>query len=161
MSESNEGEIPYIPMEYVCCGRRWSSVSGKLLISIRTIDGSELGEEMVFPFDRKMNRSVGAVYSGASFNVKGARGLSGTNQFLRPWANKTDVIDWQARDEHAETMARSKKLEGDLKKVSEIEKILLPLRVQYDSYRVKRDHAGMEALTAAVVRALASRPRTS
>jgi hypothetical protein len=62
-------------------------------------------------------------------------------------------------DELAESIVRTKKLEADAKKISEIEKIMLPLRVQFARYMFMRDRGGMDALQAAVVAALASAPR--
>jgi hypothetical protein len=159
-AEVESTDVQYEALEYVYCGRRWS-VSEKLLISVRPIKDGELLREMLFDFDRKMVRSVGGVYSGASFHDNGARGLSSANRFERLWQDKSDLIDWQVKDENVEIAARSKKLESDSKKVSEIEKILLPLRQQYESYRVKRDLAGMAALSSAVQRALQAAPRTS
>lgn len=155
-AEATESE--HHPLDLVYCGRRWTE-SGKLFVAICAVKDGVLQREMWFDFDRKAVRTVGGVYSGATFSEKGVRGLSARLQYLRQWADRAQLMDWQARDEDAEVQARSKKLEGDAKRVSEIEKILLPLRGQYEGYRKKHDVAGMRALRAAVENALMSAPR--
>jgi hypothetical protein len=151
-------ESEHRPLDLAYCGRRWTD-SGKLFVVICPIKEGVLQKEMWFDFDRKAVRTVGGVYSGASFSEKGVRGLSARLQYLRQWPDSSQLLDWQARDEDAEVQARSKKLEGDAKRVSEIEKIMLPLRAQYEGYRKKHDVAGMRALRAAVQNALMSAPR--
>ena len=151
----------FLPLDFVYCGRRWSQSSGSMVICIRAIKDGVLQAAGLYEFDRKAHRAIGGVYSGALFNEASIRNLSGALVYQRRWDVREDLIDWQSRDAAAESVSRSKKLEADAKKINEIEKIILPLRVQYDNYRKKRDHAGMDALRAAVVRALASSPRSS
>jgi hypothetical protein len=153
-------ESQYVPLDLVYCGRRWTE-SGKLFVVVCALKEGVLQREMWFDFDRKALRTVGGVYSGASISEKGVRGLTSRLQYLRQWSDRSQLMDWQARDEDAEVQARSKKLEGDAKRVSEIEKILLPLRAQYEGYRKKHDVAGMRALRTAVQNALMSAPRTT
>lgn len=154
-------DIQFVALDFVYCGRRWSDASNKLVLCIRPIKDGELQEAMLFAFDRKAHRTVGGVYSGAEFGGSSARGIAGSLRYERMWEDRTELIDWQARDEYAESASRRRKLEADAKKISEIERIMLPLRNQFQAYRVKRDHAGMEALRAAVLNALASAPRAS
>jgi hypothetical protein len=151
----------FVALDFVYCGRRWSKSSGSMMLCVRAIKDGVLQDAGLYAFDRKAHRAIGGVYSGAVFSEEGIRNLSGDLVYQRRWDVREDLIDWQARDEAAESASRSKKLEADAKKISEIEKIMLPLRVQYENYRKKRDHAGMEALRAAVVNALASSPRST
>lgn len=146
-------------LDFVYCGRRWSDAHSKLYVSVRPIKDGELRKEMLFEFSRKAHRTVGGVYTGATFSTTSARGLEASLKYTRQWQDRADLIDWQSRDGAAESSARTKKLEGDAKKVSEIEKIMLPLRKQFEGYRAKRDQAGMKALRAAVIAALTSTPR--
>lgn len=147
-------------LDFVYCGRRVLT-NGKLGICVAPIRDGKLQREMLFLYERKAHRYVGGVYSGAEFNERQMVGLTANLKYVRPWTVQHELIDWQARDQHAEAEARAKKLEDDAKKVSEIERVLLPLRVQYESYRKQRDLAGMEALRSTVLSALASTPRTN
>lgn len=147
-------------LDFVYCGRRWIQSKEKLYFVVAPIKNGALLEEMVFPFDRQAKRMVGGVYAGAKFSEDSAAGLAAKNlRYVRRWSITNDVIDWQARDTRAEVEARIRKLEADDKKISEIENVLMPLRVQYESYRFKRDVAGMEALKVAVLAALVASPR--
>lgn len=145
-------------LDFAYCGRRLMS-DGTLALCIRPIKDGALQGDMLYSFTRKAHRAVGGVYRGAKFQGGTMSGLQANLQFVRRWDQAKDLIDWQARDEAAESHTRSKKLEADAKKASEIEKIMLPLRAQYDRYKYSRDHAGMEALRDAVLRALTSKPR--
>lgn len=158
-STAEQEQLPTEALDFVYCGRRTLS-NGKMGFAVAPIRDGKLQRQMLFPFDRKAHRAVGGVYSGAEFNDSQALGLNGALKYVRRWTVQHDLVDWQARDDHAESEARTKKLEGDAKKVSEIERVLLPLRVQYESYRKRRDHAGMEALRSAMLNALMSAPRT-
>lgn len=148
---------PAEALDFVYCGRRWNG--SKLFIVVRPIRGGKLEDELAYAFNRKAHRAIGGVYSGAKFNDTSIIGLAAALQYVRRWDDKAQLIDWESRDHHAESEARQKKIEADDKKVSEVEKIMLPLRVQFEGYRMKRDLAGMDALRAAVLAALSSSPR--
>jgi hypothetical protein len=111
-----------------------------------------------YGYKKKMDRIVGGVYRGASFSENTAKGLEQAIWRTR-WHDQGDVIKWQADDEKVEVEIRSKKMEKDEGRISELEKILLPLRTQYESYRSRHDCAGMEALEKSMLRALKSAPR--
>ncbi|WP_432263361.1 hypothetical protein [Cupriavidus sp. TMH.W2] len=146
-------------MDFVYCGKRLLA-NGKVAVSIRTIRDGKLDDERLFGHSKKFERAIGVVYSGASFSANSARGIAEA-RYARQWAVQADLIDWRVRDEQVDSEVRVKKLEADAKRTNEIERLLLPLRSQYERYRKQHDHAGMEALTAAVLRALVSSPRTT
>jgi len=142
------------PREFVYCGRR-HLINGKLAFSVRAIaDDGTLMDERLFMFDRKAHRSVGGVYSGASFSETQAAGLSANLKFVRRWPDGGDQIAWEALDGAAEVADRARKMEADDKKNSEIEGSMVPLRAQFERFRHMRDRGGMEALRAAVLAAL-------
>jgi hypothetical protein len=142
------------PRDFVYCGRR-QLASGKLAFAVCAInDDGTLMPERLFMFDRKAHRSVGGVYSGASFSETQAAGLSARLTFVRRWPGEGDQIAWEALDGAAEAADRARKLEADDKKVSEIERTMLPLRAQFERFRHMRDRGGMEALRAGVLAAL-------
>ncbi|UWE19331.1 hypothetical protein [Herbaspirillum huttiense] len=149
---------PLIAMDFVYRGRRILG-SGKLAVCLAPLQDGKALQERHFLFDKKAHRAIGGIYSGAKFTANEMSGLSAHLTFVGKWQAAADLIDWEARDALAEQIARSKRLESDVKKVSEIEKILLPLRRQFENYRQKRDTAGMEALRKAVVSALGTSPR--
>jgi hypothetical protein len=156
--DDTKPEQPMVPLDFVYCGRRIMS-NGKLAVAIAPIQDGEIQKTRLFLFDRKAHRTIGSVYSGATFSDNHMRGLIADLKFERIWHKQEDRIEWRARDEEVETHLRTKKLEADAKKVNEIETIMLPLRIMMQNFRHKRDYGGMEALEAAVVRALKSKPR--
>lgn len=145
------------PMDFVYCGLRLL-VGEKLGVAICPIREGKLQQPWFLQQKSKVRWSIGGIYTGASFNESTVRGHSQA-RFVRRWDVTTDLIDWQARHDLAESTVRSKKLEADARRTNEIEVVLLPLRQQYETYRHQRDHAGMEALAAAVLRALRTAPR--
>lgn len=159
-TQPNDENQELAAMDFVYSGRRWSS-NGKLLITLYPIVDGVLQKERVFEYDRKAHRVVGGIYTGAKFNDGSMLGFTSALQYVGRWENQADLLEWQAKDEHAETRSKARKLEADDKKISEIERILLPLRIQYESMRKRRDMAGMEALRLALNNALYSAPRES
>lgn len=159
--QTRPGAAEFVKKPLVYCGRRWIDHLEKMCVAIRPLQDGKLQEEMLFAYDKKAHRVVGGIYEGAEFSDSQARGISGRLSYQSNWPDKSDLIDWKARDEYAESQARCKKLEADAKKVSEIEAIMLPLRMQFDRYRLMRDSAGMKALRSAVMAALECSPRAS
>ena len=148
---ANDGTTP---QDFVYTGRRTLN-SGLMAISVRPIksDGT-LADERWFKFDRKGHRSVGGIYTGASFSDTLVSGLYANLKFVRRWPEEGDQIEWEARDGAAEATDRARKMEADDKKTSAIEAAMLPLRAQFERFRHMRDRGGMEALRAGVLAAL-------
>lgn len=149
-----------VAKDYVYLGKR---VNSKMepVAAIRLIneDGTLDADEALYKFDRKMNKNVGGVYTGAKFTSNGSsRGLAEA-RWKRMWDNQEDRIKWSALNDEAESRLRSAKLEKEEGRINDIEQIMLPLRKTYENMRFRHDWAGQEALEKAVLRALRSAPR--
>jgi hypothetical protein len=156
----NKPDDNFKPLDYVYLGRYKSG--GKLHFAIRAIqpDGT-LGRTSLYAYKNNMARTIGGVYTGATFDEGGTvRGLKEARWKGR-WGNQDDIIEWQTRDEQVGSEVRAAKMEKDAGQVSEIERILLPLRKKYETYRRQADYEGKEALEQAVLRALRQAPRSS
>lgn len=142
----------FIPCDFVYCG---VVLSGKeMSVCIASIqDNGELGSQSFFPHKKSRELSIGGIYRGASFSETKVSGLDAVHYVSRH-SNEDDIIKWRARNDAAKTKDRSLKLEKDAKKINEIDEQLKSLRKLYSTYRKRNDHAGLEALEAAVLRSL-------
>lgn len=155
---SDDTNEVFEPLDFVYCGLRFGQ-GGKVGVSIRTLKDGKLHGEGLYIQKGKVTWTIGGVYEEAKFSETSAHGFSSKSvRFVRHWDVGADLIDWRARNDHVESALRTKKLEADARRVNEIESVMLPLRRQYETYRRQRDHAGMEALVAAVTRALRTAP---
>lgn len=153
-------EEAMVPHDIVYIGKRLGA-GGKMILGFQLLnENGSFGECLFYAYDRKMDRTIGAVYTGAEFANDQSRGIASAN-FVKMWDNRDDRIMWQAKNDQIEAIIRNTKLEKDAGKISDIEKIMLPLRKQYDTLRVRHDHAGQEALERSVLRALRSSPRST
>lgn len=149
------GEEEFEARDFVYCGLRYQSSNKALMVAIRKImDDGALGVEMIYQYKRNRDRSIGGVYRGASFSPSHIRGLDANLVFVKRWDDQADRIRWQAEHDDAEKMHRMTKLEKEAGKIRDIEDIMKPLRAIYQGYRKRNDFAGMDALDAAVQRAL-------
>lgn len=151
----------FVAKDFVYTGLRWST-NEQRLVTIRCIDADgKLEPPMLFEYNRKYERVIGGVYTGAAFTADGSvRGLI-TSGYSELWPNIDDRLEWKVADERVKSEHRCRAAEKDEKRISEIETILMPLRTTYETFRVRRDFAGMEALEASVLRSLRSAPRVS
>ncbi|MEO5774699.1 MAG: hypothetical protein ABIQ32_11360 [Sphingomicrobium sp.] len=147
--------------DFIYCGVR-QIIGGKLGDCVLPLlaDGTRATRLFARKGNKGSRRVVGGVYAGAKFSAEQASGLDAA-RFVRRWDNADDVMRWEAADGQAEDAIRTKKLEADAGRISEIERVLLPLRRVYHAHRRQNDHSGMEALRAAVQRALSTPPRVS
>ena len=152
-----DNQDTFEPLEFAYCGQRILT-GGRLGICIAPIRDGQLQEASLYSHAGKVRWAVGGIYAGAEFSATSVRGLKNA-RFVRSWTDKEALIDWQSRNDQAESSIRTKKLETDARRMNELEAVMLPLRRQYEAYRRQRDHAGTEALAAAVLRALRSAPR--
>lgn len=150
-------ESEFQPFDFVFAGR-CDAIGGKTGVVIHRVVEGKLGQQAVYEAKNLKGRVIGGIYRGASFSPDHVRGLV-ESQYVGRWPDKSDCIQWRARDEAHEAKRRLAKLEADAKKINELETILLPLRKQYAVYARQYDHAGKESLEQAVMRALRSPPR--
>lgn len=149
----------YIPRDFVFLGKRADSKLQQFAEIQHINDDGTLGEKGLYKWSAKLNKNVGGIYRGASFNEKGsARNLEGS-RFQKLWPNQEDRMIWQSETEAVDVALRNAKLEKDEGRISEIEKVMLPIRKTYENLRFRHDYAGCEALEKAVLRALRSAPR--
>lgn len=146
----------YVAYDFVYCGCR-TLANGELVIEIRKIIDGELSEPNLYGFNRKRDRMIGGIYHGATFSETSSKGIDSV-VFVSKWDSSENLILWEALDKQARVEDRAKKLEKNEKKVKEIDTIMLPLRVQYENCRKRRDFAGMEAISKAVLISLRNSP---
>lgn len=153
-----KAEADFVPTDYVYIGRVLSG-TGKVYGKIQQVNGGKLHGD-ILPYDFKVlkGKVVGCIYTGAKFGPTAARGLSQATYCGR-WHDAGQIMDWKIRDDAVATEIRTAKDEQNSKRIDEIESIMLTLRKRYAAYDRQRDHAGKEALEAAVLRALRSAPR--
>lgn len=153
-------DAEFIAKDFVYIGKRVNSKM-EVFAVIRLIDedGTLNTEEAMYKYNRKLDRNVGGVYTGAKFKPNGmSRGLAEA-RWKRMWDNQADRMTWSALHDDTEIMIRNDKLEKDQGRINDIEKAMLPIRKTYENMRFRHDFAGMEALERAVMRALRSAPR--
>lgn len=147
-------------VDFVNCGVRMLR-TGKLGLAVRLLIDGALGEELLFAHKRGSGpRVIGGIYTGAEYSAAESqmRGLPRATYKAR-WEVASDLIEWEAKDGAALTAQRTQKMESEAGRVSELEALLLPLRKLHHTYRLRNDHAGMEALQAAMLRVLRTPPR--
>lgn len=98
--------------------------------------------------------TVGGIYKGAQFTDDGTIIGLDAAKYDRRWNVQTDVINWQIKDEQAEIDKKRVQMEKDAGRISELEKILKPLRKEYERMRDGYDREGCEVLERAIMRAL-------
>jgi hypothetical protein len=150
-------DIPsdFVARDYVFIGKHWQTQTSKMMVLIRLIneDGTLNPRESMYAYSKKMDKTIGGIYRGALFTDKQSRGMDGA-KYTGRWSNTEDIALWESQAEDAETAQANVRLEKDDARVTEIAKIMKPLRKQYETMRGRYDHGGMEALERAVVRAL-------
>lgn len=140
--------------EFVYTGVRVDAKNKRFVtLSLINEDGT-LGKPMSFDYKRSYAKITGQVYACEfSEDENTVRGLDRAS-WLRAWDNEQDRIDWQSRESAAETDVKRAKLEADAGRVSDIQRIMTPLRAQYEAMRDRYDMEGCRALEAAVMAAL-------
>lgn len=145
-------EEQFFELDFVYCGLVYSE--NKMSISLAVIqENGQLKSEAFYPHKKNRERHIGGIYSGASFSENKVMGLDGVN-YKGNYFDTESIIKWRARNDAAKTKERSLKLEKDAKKMNELVELLKPIRKLYSNYRKQNDNAGLEALEAAVLRAL-------
>jgi len=160
MSDQDDAATEWEELDFVFAGRRIleKNKMGALIYPIKT--NGELGAARLYGYKFFKRCAVGGVYTGAKFTDNQISGHSAA-RYKQQWANLEQRIEWRALDEGAETQDRQAKLEADARKISDIERIMLPLREAYASFSRRYDRAGQQALEGAVLAALRAAPRRS
>ena len=150
----------YSPMDFVYAGIRLNA-KGERFVSVRVVlDIDKLGDEMLFQYSRSRDLNVGGIYRGAHFSKSGARGLDKNHlRYSGRWPDEGLRIHWSSLHDAAEAERRTRAIEAEEGRVSDLEKALLPARQLYDSLRRRYDKAGLAALEQAVLAALRTPPR--
>lgn len=146
------------PRKFVYCGQRSDGKTRSVRIAVLTEDGSAVEKFQEYAYKRTLDRSVGSVYVGASFDEKNAYGLH-TAKWEAQW-DVSDTLQWEAENAVALERMATAKLEADATRISELERLLAPIRKQYAKNMERHDHAACGALEAAVLKAIRSRPRS-
>lgn len=141
--------------DFVYAGHR-VTVQGKAADCVYPIENGKLGPRMLFPAERR-KRVIGGVYTGASFSDTAASGIA-SSEYVREWPAAEPVIEWEVRDEEAETELKGRKLERDAGAQSVIERALRPLRDMHADYVGRGNYSSANALEVAVLRALRRKP---
>ena len=115
-------------------------------------DGT-LGRPVFYGKVKKFNKTVGGIYTGASFDENTAYGLS-TSSWKGRWHDKGAVMEWEALNTDAAESLRASKMEKEAGRITLVEQAMQPIREQYTSARKRNDWAAMEALEHMVMRAL-------
>lgn len=139
-------------LDFIYCGQRLVA-GNKMGVKFTLLREGRPAGTFVTQKAGRGTKVVGGVYTGARFSKETAVG-TGEARFVRMWEDSAEVMTWEALDGAAIAEARSRKLAADASRVSEIERLLIPLRKLHQTSRARNDHAGLEALEAAVLRAL-------
>lgn len=142
-------------MDFVYAGLRLNA-KGERFVSVRVVlDVGELGDEMLFQYSRSRDLNVGGIYRGAQFSKSGARGLDKNHlRYSGRWPDEAMRIHWLSVHDAAEAERRTRAMETEEGRVSDLEKALVPARQLYESLRRRYDKAGLVALEQAVLAAL-------
>lgn len=140
------------PYEFVSMGIRCGA-NGERYTEIGVVQDNKIIKTYFFKYKRGECGVVGQVYSGAKFNDKQALGL-GRAVWERTWHDNGEIIEWSALATQAERKYKKLLLAKDAEKIDEIERILLPLRMQYQRAFKRYDHATCGAIEDAMLVAL-------
>lgn len=148
-------EAEHVARDYVYCGVRLAKNDNDRFVEIRVIneDGT-LSDGSWYKYKRSFERTIGAVYSGATFNGQGqVRGLVEA-RFKGMWDKAEDRIEWKSLEEAALSKVKLKRMEADAGRVSDLEASLKDARKLYSKLRQQFDSAGCRALDQLVLAAL-------
>jgi hypothetical protein len=154
-------EEQFEAFDFVACGQR-TDPKGKRFVMIARLhpETNTIIDTMAFDYSRGKDKVLGSVYRGATFTAHAAKGIEAA-QWVKQWAHMPDLIEWTALDTEAKNKHKRIALEADAGKIDEIEKILRPLRKQYNAMFKRYDMAGCAALENAVNQALRTPVRQS
>lgn len=121
-------------------------------------DGS-LDAEMWFAWKSSGPKIVGGVFSGASISAD-RKSIAGLDRlrFVRKHPEQGDVLRWQALHDAAQEELAATRLEKAARG-SDFERIMLPLRREYEKITRRHDMATAAAFERAVLNALRNKPR--
>lgn len=142
----------FVERDYVYAGLRISKSKNKH-VAIIPIEDGVLGKERWYEYKRDRTGTIGGVYRGCSFSQNKVRGL-GEAKFVNMWGEQPDRISWSLLDDESKLQEKLIKLEADTAKVSDIDRILAPLRTEYQKMRGRGDYHGANALKNAIVNSL-------
>jgi len=141
------------PQQYVFQGLR-VGVGYKKIVAIGVLDDEgKITNNRLFAWVKDMNKAIGRIYTGASFDEKHAQGL-GTAKMGERWSNQADIAEWEALDFAAKAEFAAVRMEADARKDGTIDQAMRNLRVRYSELRGRGDRYACDALERAVLSAL-------
>ena len=151
MTEETKTE-EFVAKDFVHCGLRFGN--GEMFVALCPIgeDGT-IEEEANYNFNKKRDRAIGLVYTGAIFSKDSVKGLDAATYKDR-FNDQEKIIGWRALSDDARVKEKQFKMLKDEKKMNQFDEILLPLRKAYTAARKRNDFATLEAMEKAVVRSL-------
>lgn len=151
----------YRPALLVYAGEREGVKGTRLVAYCELVNDAVDATEKLYEWKRGRDRVIGGIYKGAEFTVDGQqlRGLDFL-QYAGRIEDQERIIGWQVRNDQAVQFRKSKAYEAEAKG-SELERILLPLRIAHARHYDRYDTYSAHALEQAVLKALRVRPRKS
>lgn len=148
------------PVELVYIGQRLGADGERFVAFAKLLEGTPTPERPLhYPYKKNRQRAIGAIYTGALLAPDDTiRGLEMV-QFKGMLPNQTLRLQWQAEDQRVEDRLALDRMESNARRISEFEKILLPLRKQYAKHMAAYDIAGAQALETMILRTLRMSPR--
>lgn len=147
-----------LPMDVVYLGKRWANDKKLVVVFAPLLSEGKLGEEQWYTFKQAMDKVVGNIYRGASFEGSTAYGLTTMRWTGDRWPVVEDRMRWDALDTAAAVAKKQQTLEAKSKKSKPLEECLLPLRKLYDNARRRGDRIECEAIVQAVLVAIRKPP---
>lgn len=99
-----------------------------------------------------------SAYTGATFGNKSSFGVV-LAKLISSWPDRSLFIDWESDDRAAEIEAVARRMRSDLKRQSELDAILLPIRKRLYAARQRGDIATVIAIRTAVMASIEKLPR--
>lgn len=151
-----------IPHDFVFVGKVYTDKK-KMYVAVRKILADGALSDEPFYYEAKRGRSfiVGGVYTGAAFDTEGSVSNLDNAKYARRWPDVDAIREWQIADQQAETDKKRDTIEKDEGRVSELQKILLPLRRDHAKLVARYVRSDVRAFEEAVLDALRTPPRAS
>lgn len=152
---SDQPTLKGTPAEFVYLGVRQGQ-DNKPRVSLAVIqENGKLSPTRVYSMTKEFKRRViGGVYKGARFDEDHAMYGAPAAVFDRLWPDADQRAIWQALAQDEEDNMAVRRIETDERRISEIDKAMIPLRKIYHAAVKRGDLPGAYAVERAIVRSL-------